>query len=60
MVLDIKEPVNIIFADTKNIDGKAFGQTVIQLPQDAQAAAKIISYLRNKNLTVEEVDQHEQ
>lgn len=60
MVLDIKEPVNIIFADTKNIDGKALGQTVIQLPQDTQAAAKIVSYLRSKNLTVEEVTQHEQ
>lgn len=60
MVLDLKEPVNIIFADTKDIDGKALGQTVIQLPENPQSAHKIISYLQSKNLTVEEVDQHEQ
>lgn len=60
MVLDLKEPVNIIFADTKNIDGKALGQTVIQLPEDKQSAHKIMAYLRSKNLTVEEVEQHEQ
>ena len=26
--------VNILFADTKDIDGRAFGQMLIQLPDD--------------------------
>ena len=32
MVLECKAPVNIMFADTKNIDGKAYGQMILQLP----------------------------
>lgn len=55
MILACKSPVNILFADTKEIDGKAFGQLVIQLPQDEDAAEKIVKYLRAKKLTVEEV-----
>ena len=56
MVLDFRQPVNILFADTKNIDGKAFGQLVIQLPQDDDIANGMIEYLRAKELTVEEVE----
>lgn len=59
MVLDLKETVNIIFADTKNIDGKAFGQTVIQLPENPHSAEKIVRYLQAKDLTVEEVAANE-
>jgi len=55
MVLECKEVVNIIFADTKNIDGKAVGQIVIQLPEKELAAQKILNYLKAKGLTVEEV-----
>jgi len=56
MVLDFRQLVNILFADTKNIDGKAFGQIVIQLPDNDMVAVRMIEYLRAKNLTVEEVD----
>jgi D-methionine transport system ATP-binding protein len=55
MVLEFRAPVNIIFANTKNIDGKAFGQIVIQLPEDNLLADKMVSYLNSKMLTVEEV-----
>ncbi|MFR8530502.1 MAG: NIL domain-containing protein, partial [Anaeromassilibacillus sp.] len=41
MVLEYKSPVNILFADTKNMDGKAFGQIVIQLPEDESLADKM-------------------
>ena len=58
MVLECKEPVNIMFADTKDIDGKAFGQIVVQLPLNKEVADKMIAYLRSKNLTVEEVDEN--
>jgi D-methionine transport system ATP-binding protein len=58
MVLECKEPVNILFADTKNIDGKAFGQIVIQLPENPAVANRMISYLNSRNLTVEEVSDY--
>lgn len=56
MVLDCKAAVNILYADTKNIDGKAVGQMVIQLPKETLAADKIMNYLRSHDLTVEEVN----
>ncbi|MGI6660019.1 MAG: methionine ABC transporter ATP-binding protein [Dethiobacteraceae bacterium] len=56
MVLEFKHTVNILFADTKNIDGKAFGQMVIQLPETDKIADGMIAYLRGKGLTVEEVE----
>ena len=55
MVLKFKKTVNIIFADTKNIGGQAFGQMVIQLPDDDGLADKMMDYLRSKGLSVEEV-----
>jgi len=56
MVLEFRQTVNILFADTKNIDGKAFGQIVIQLPEADRVADRMIEYLRAKELTVEEVE----
>ena len=38
MVLACQTPVNIIFADTKDIDGKAYGHIIIQLPEDDRKA----------------------
>lgn len=58
MILDCKVPVNIIFADTKNIDGQAFGQIVIQMPDDPKAASKMLAYLNAQHLVVEEVTDH--
>lgn len=55
MILQTGEAVNIMFADTKNIDGKAYGQIIIQLPDGEIAQKKIISWLRDRNLSVEEV-----
>lgn len=56
MVLEFKAPVNIMFADTKDIDGKAFGQIVIQLPEDENIAKKMKDYVISKGLIVEEVE----
>ena len=55
MVLECKAPVNILYADTKNIDGKAFGQIVIQMPEDRLLTEKMLRYLELRGLTVEEV-----
>lgn len=55
MVLECKAPVNIMYADTKNIDGKAFGQMVVQLPEEEALAAKMFAYVRARGLSAEEV-----
>ena len=55
MVLECRASVNILLADTKDIGGIARGQMVLQLPEDEQTAEKMIAYLKERNLTVEEL-----
>ncbi len=55
MVLECKTPVNILFADTKDIDGIAYGQMVIQLPDDDKGRERIINYLSVNQIPYEEV-----
>ena len=55
MILDCKAPVNIMFADMKDIEGKALGQMIVQLPEEKMQAEKVIGYLKGKGLYVEEV-----
>ncbi len=55
MVLACGKPVNILYADTKNIGGKAFGQMIVQLPEEQDVARKMFEYVRSRGLTAEEV-----
>ena len=55
MVLECKAPANILLADTKNINGIAHGQMILQLPEDETVAEKMVQFLKSKNLTVEEL-----
>ena len=55
MVLACKAPVNILLADTKDIGGVAHGQMILQLPEETVAAEKMIQYLKERNLEVEEL-----
>ena len=55
MVLECKAPANILLADTKDINGIAHGQMILQLPEDEAVAEKMVQYLKSKNLTVEEL-----
>lgn len=56
MVLYCNAPVNILLADTRDIGGIAQGQMILQLPEEEQTAARMIQYLRDRNLGVEELD----
>lgn len=56
MVLECKTPVNILKADTEDIGGIAHGHMILQLPEDEVMAAKMIAYLKERKLTVEEVE----
>lgn len=55
MVLECRAPLNIMFADTRDIGGTAFGQMVLQLPDDAAAVRRILAYAEAKGLTLEEM-----
>ncbi|NLL77844.1 MAG: ATP-binding cassette domain-containing protein [Clostridiales bacterium] len=58
MVLECKAPANILLADTKDIGGVAHGQMILQLPEDEILAEKMIHYLKEKKLEVEELDNY--
>ena len=55
MILKCSTPVNILHADTKDIDGKAYGQILVQLPDDDTSAEKITAYLKANNVTYSQV-----
>ena len=55
LVLTYRTPVNLLYADTKNINGQAQGEMILQLPEIEEVANKMIQYLRDTNMGVEEV-----
>ena len=58
MILHFKRPVNILYADTKDIQGTATGEMILQLPDQPEIAEQMSAYLRDRKLTVGEVDEH--
>lgn len=50
MVLKCGAPVNIAFADTKNIDGKIFGHMILQLPENPTTAKRMLDYLDEEQI----------
>ena len=61
LAIDCGVKANILGADTRNIDGRAFGTMLLGLPEDETQVAKAMAYIRSqKDITVEEVpDYHE-
>lgn len=55
LVLACKVPVNIMYAATKDVGGKAMGQMMIQIPQDEVDANRVINYLKTMKIAFEEV-----
>ena len=58
MVLTCKTPVNILLADTRDIGGVAHGQMILQLPEEETIAEKMIEYLKERKLEVEELNNY--
>ena len=48
--------VNILSADIKRINGKSYGQMLIETPKDEDVRKRTINYLQSQGLTVKEVD----
>ena len=57
LTVECHAAVNILGADTKNIDGLAFGQMLLQLPEDDVACERIKKYLDERNVIYEEVQE---
>lgn len=54
LTLECRTAVNILGADTKDIDGTAFGQMLIGLPADETQASRVIEYLTEHKINFEE------
>ena len=54
LVLACGKPVNIMYASTRDIGGTAYGQMVLQLPEDQESLERILAYAREKGLFLEE------
>ncbi len=56
MVLRFGQPINILRADTKNVEGIARGEMILSLPDDVKLQEEMKAYLIDRGLAVEEVD----
>ncbi len=56
MVLKFGQPVNILKADTKNVEGIARGEMILGLPEEKEVQENMKTYLKERGLAVEEVD----
>ncbi len=54
LILTCRVPVNILSADSKNIDGKAFGQMLIQIPKNEEDRRRILDYLDRQEIIYKE------
>ncbi len=54
IVMECQVPVNIMFADTRDISGTAYGHMIIQLPEDERQAAKVVAWLEGNGIQYRE------
>lgn len=59
MILACKVPVNIIHAETRDLNGTAMGQMVIQLPEEEVDANRVLNYLKTAGILHEEVKDYD-
>ena len=55
LVMTCKTPVNIVFANIKEINGKSFGQMVLELPADETERSRALHFLAANKIPYEEV-----
>ena len=51
MILKCGAPVNIVYADTKIIEGMLYGHTILQLPADKHSSTQMLAYLDSQGIT---------
>ena len=50
MILSCGAPVSIVYADTRSIEGRLYGHTVLQLPSDPAVAEKLRRWLSDEGV----------
>ena len=56
LAIDCGVKANILGAETRNVDGRAYGYILLGLPDDPEQIAKAMNYIKTQpNVTVEEV-----
>lgn len=55
MLFECKVPVNILHADTKDIDGKAYGQMILQISGDDRGVRRVTEYLKTNGIEYNEI-----
>ena len=58
MVLSCKAPVNILYANTTDLNGVAKGEMILQLPEDIVIGDQMIEYLKKAKLAVEVLEDY--
>ena len=54
IVMECQVPVNIMYADTRDINGTAYGHMIIQLPEDERQADKVLAWLEGNSIQYRE------
>jgi D-methionine transport system ATP-binding protein len=54
LALECRAAVNILFANTRNVDGKTIGQMLLQLPQDETTVLRVKQWLTERNIMFKE------
>ena len=55
MVLHTGAPVSIVFADTRSLNGRLYGQMILQVPDDDAVIENMLEFLRGAEVSFEEV-----
>lgn len=54
LVQDTGEKVNILCANTKSVNGMGFGQMIVELPEEHEAAEHVLKYFKDAGVFVSE------
>ena len=55
LILALHTPVNILFANTKEVDGMAVGQMIIELPENIEDILHVTEFMKERGIPFEEV-----
>ncbi|MDD7403552.1 MAG: ATP-binding cassette domain-containing protein [Butyribacter sp.] len=59
LVQETGEKVNILCANTKSVNGLGFGQMIVELPKEHQAAETVLQYLKKSGVFAAEIKPEE-
>lgn len=56
IMLECRTPLNILYAATKTVNGRAVGEMIVQLPESPELSQKFVDFFERKGLNPQEVD----